>query len=51
MLHVVGRPPTTEELKILTAALARYEDRYAELVAVALVSSTILNLDEAVTSQ
>ena len=51
MLSIVGRPPTREELTILTATLLRYQDRYAESEALALVCSTIFNLDEAVTSQ
>jgi hypothetical protein len=51
MLYVTGRRPTSGELMILSAALQRYEHRHSETEAIALVCSTILNLDEAVTSQ
>jgi hypothetical protein len=52
MLHAVGRKPTADELEILHTALKRYEQRPGgDLAAYALVCSTILNLDEAVTSQ
>ena len=52
MMHVVGRPPTAEELKILVTAFDRSRERgVGELDAYAMVCSTILNLDEAVTQQ
>jgi len=51
MLYGVNRRPTSEELKLLTAALRRHEQRHSESEAIALIGSTILNLDEAVTSQ
>jgi mono/diheme cytochrome c family protein len=65
MLRVLGRKPTIEESKILTAALSRYlsqpgpnlvperreKTTQTELTAYSLICSTILNLDEAVTSQ
>jgi hypothetical protein len=54
MLLVVGRRPSDIELSIFLVALERYRHRGAapdELVAYSLICSTILNLDEAVTSQ
>jgi mono/diheme cytochrome c family protein len=51
MLHAGGRRPTSDELRILSAALRRYEQQLSETEAMALVCSTILNLDEAVTGQ
>jgi Protein of unknown function (DUF1553) len=51
MLHVLGRRPTADEGRILVAALARYHTTSADDAALALVCSTILNLDEAVTRQ
>jgi len=52
MQHVVGRQPMAQELKILVTALDRSRGHGAsELAAYAMVCSTILNLDEAVTQQ
>jgi mono/diheme cytochrome c family protein len=53
MLHVVGRRPTKEEGTILLAAFERYRksDGANDAKAYALVCSTIMNLDEAITSQ
>jgi hypothetical protein len=54
MQYVVGRSPTKAESTILRAALDRYRARQPktdERSAYALVCSTVLNLDEAVTSQ
>jgi len=51
MLYVLGRRPTDKESRILAAALARYRQTSTERAALALVCSTILNLDEAVTRQ
>jgi len=52
MLYVVNRRPTAQEADILKAALARYRlQGGGETAAMALVCSTILNLDEAVTRQ
>jgi hypothetical protein len=58
MMLVVGRKPTEEEGRVLSAALRRYRQMAhqgasgpEEIEAMALVCSTILNLDEAVTRQ
>jgi hypothetical protein len=55
MLYVVSRPPSKQELAVLLAALQRYQSRRIsdndEAAAYAVVCATILNLDEAVTSQ
>lgn len=52
MLCVVGRPPTEQELAILSSSLERQQKRNLdEQAAYTVVCSTILNLDEAVNSQ
>src|SRR5688572_6184438 len=51
MLLVLGRRPAEQENGLLMAALARYRRTSGEESALALVCSTILNLDEAVTRQ
>jgi hypothetical protein len=52
-LHILNRSPSAQELEILSSALRRNFKSHPtdELTAYALVCSTILNLDEAVTSQ
>lgn len=52
-LHILNRPPTHSELGILTAALNRNLQHRPtdELAAYALLCTTLLNLDEAITSQ
>ncbi|MBW8883201.1 MAG: DUF1553 domain-containing protein, partial [Planctomycetia bacterium] len=52
MLYIIGRRPTGEETTILSTALDRYQNRgMDDSRAYAMVCSTILNLDEAVTNQ
>jgi mono/diheme cytochrome c family protein len=54
MLRVVGRWPTPDERMVLLSSLERYRRRggaAGDFAAYALVCSTILNLDETVTSQ
>jgi len=55
MLLVVGRRPSDDERRILLAALERYRQQSSteasESAAYALICSTLLNLDEAVTRQ